>query len=343
MFQNANVDENGSFSPKVSQAIKALWQDEGVLQCWRRSDEYQLNDSAAYFLDAIDRISSPEYQPTLQDIVRTRVKSTGIVEQTCIFRGLTFRCVFISLQPECTRWYLEIPFGILDVGGQRSERKKWISCFEGVDAIIFVAALSEYDLIRLEDGEMNRMRESMALFHSVCNNRWFRETNILLFLNKWDIFKKKIRTSPLNQCFADYRACFSPVFGCIMRQHWRFSGLCQTAISNISLRGTCKKPFGRRQTQAKEYMGCLQVVAGFGVAYAGQGDAGGAGEAVPTDKNRQFFARATDPAEVSQKRFSPGRDRRSEVLVRASIPLLSATEAAYRSVSCRDSIKRRSK
>ncbi|BHF71712.1 hypothetical protein SprV_0401477200 [Sparganum proliferum] len=185
LFQNANVVENGSFPPKVSQAIKALWQDEGVLECWRRSSEYQLNDSAAYFLDAIDRISLPEYQPTLQDIVRTRVKSTGIVEETCMFRGFNFR--------------------ILDVGGQRSERKKWILCFEGVDAIIFVAALSEYDLVILEDRQTNRMRESMTLFHSVCNNRWFRQTSIILFLNKWDVFEKKIRISPLNKCFADYR------------------------------------------------------------------------------------------------------------------------------------------
>nr|VZH92778.1 unnamed protein product [Spirometra erinaceieuropaei] len=190
LFQNANVVENGSFPPKVSQAIKALWQDEGVLECWRRSSEYQLNDSAAYFLDAIDRISLPDYQPTLQDIVRTRVKSTGIVEETCMFRGFNFR--------------------ILDVGGQSSERKKWILCFEGVDAIIFVAALSEYDLVILEDRQTNRMRESMTLFHSVCNNRWFKQTSIILFLNKWDVFEKKIRISPLNKCFADYRGANEP-------------------------------------------------------------------------------------------------------------------------------------
>lgn len=45
-------------------------------------------------------------------------------------------------------------FRMFDVGGQRSERKKWIHCFEGVTAIIFCVALSDYDLVLAEDEEM---------------------------------------------------------------------------------------------------------------------------------------------------------------------------------------------
>ena len=40
---------------------------------------------------------------------------------------------------------------IVDVGGQQSERKKWIHCFDGVNAVIFVSALNEYDLVLAED------------------------------------------------------------------------------------------------------------------------------------------------------------------------------------------------
>ncbi len=47
-------------------------------------------------------------------------------------------------------------FRMFDVGGQRSERKKWIHCFEGVTAIIFCVALSDYDLVLAEDEEMVR-------------------------------------------------------------------------------------------------------------------------------------------------------------------------------------------
>lgn len=119
---------------------------------------------------------------------------------------------------------------MFDVGGQRSERKKWIHCFEGVTAIIFCVALSGwegfpidptfsnsnwwrwisllhlgYDLVLAEDEEMNRMIESMKLFDSICNNKWFVETSIILFLNKKDLFEEKITKSSLTICFPEYQ------------------------------------------------------------------------------------------------------------------------------------------
>lgn len=45
----------------------------------------------------------------------------------------------------------QLHFRLFDVGGQRSERKKWIHCFEDVTAIIFCVAMSEYDQVLHED------------------------------------------------------------------------------------------------------------------------------------------------------------------------------------------------
>lgn len=73
---------------------------------------------------------------------------------------------------------------MFDVGGQRSERKKWIHCFENVTSIIFCVAISEYDQVLLEETTQNRMDESLILFESVVNSRWFVRTSIILFLNK---------------------------------------------------------------------------------------------------------------------------------------------------------------
>ncbi|XDV28768.1 hypothetical protein PO909_031983, partial [Leuciscus waleckii] len=140
--------------------------------------------SSSSYLDSLDRIGAPDYQPTEQDILRTRVKTTGIVETHFTFKNLHFR--------------------LFDVGGQRSERKKWIHCFEDVTAIIFCVALSGYDQVLHEDETTNRMHESMKLFDSICNNKWFTNTSIILFLNKKDIFEEKIKKSPLSICFPEY-------------------------------------------------------------------------------------------------------------------------------------------
>ena len=173
---------------KVGEALKHLWEDDGVRKCVEHAREYQLNDSAEYYLMALDRLCLDDYIPSEQDVLRSRVKTTGIIETAFHYKDLEFH--------------------LIDVGGQRSERKKWIHCFEEVTAIIFCVALSEYDLRLAEDEETNRMHESMKLFDRICNNQWFRNTSMILFLNKTDLFRSKIENtklaSPLTTCFPNY-------------------------------------------------------------------------------------------------------------------------------------------
>lgn len=99
-----------------------------------------------------------------------------------------------------------VDFELYDVGGQRSERRKWIDCFDSVTAVIFVVGLSEYDQTLAEAKRTNRMVEALELFRSVCNNRAFQNTSILLFLNMKDLFAEKIMTSDIaaQRSFCDY-------------------------------------------------------------------------------------------------------------------------------------------
>jgi guanine nucleotide-binding protein G(i) subunit alpha len=163
----------------VAEAIRSLWRDPAVHEAVRRAREFQLNDSAIYYFNAIDRMSQPTYQPTDQDILRSRVKTTGITETTFQVGELTYK--------------------LFDVGGQRSERKKWIHCFENVTALVFLVSLSEYDQMLYEDESVvcvfplsfysrsyhltrclqNRMQEALTLFDSICNSRWFVKTSIV--------------------------------------------------------------------------------------------------------------------------------------------------------------------
>jgi len=85
------------------------------------------------------------------------------------------------------------------------KEKKWIHCFENVTAVLFVAAISTYDQVLYEDEKTNRMVEALNLFEEICNSRWFRETAIILFLNKRDIFQEKVTKVSLRVCFPDYR------------------------------------------------------------------------------------------------------------------------------------------
>ncbi|KAI8378389.1 putative guanine nucleotide-binding protein alpha-3 subunit [Blakeslea trispora] len=172
-------------SPEVVAFIKLLWKDPSVRSSIDNVEKkYYIMDSAAYFFDSIDRIGQASYLPDEQDVLRARLKTTGITE-------IEFQLGSLMIH-------------MFDVGGQRSERKKWIHCFESVTSIIFCVALSEYDQVLLEESSQNRMMESLALFESVVNSRWFVHSSIMLFLNKVDIFKAKISGSPLERYFPDY-------------------------------------------------------------------------------------------------------------------------------------------
>jgi len=181
-------DENeyiaGPLTKQQVQDIKELWADAAIQTAYSRSNEFQLSDSAAYYLNAIERIGAEGWVPNEQDILRSRAKTVGVVETEFDVQDVHFRMV--------------------DVGGQKSERKKWIHCFQDVTAVIFCVAMSEYDLKLYEDESVNRMHDSLRLFKEICNSEWFRETAMILFLNKKDLFEEKIARVHLSVCFPDY-------------------------------------------------------------------------------------------------------------------------------------------
>nr|XP_061804611.1 guanine nucleotide-binding protein subunit alpha-14-like [Nerophis lumbriciformis] len=165
-------------------AIQRLWNDGGLQECFNRRREYQLSDSTKYYLTELERISKPSYVPDLQDILRVRVPTTGIIEYPFDMESVIFRMV--------------------DVGGQRSERRKWIHCFEDVTSIMFLVALSEYDQVLVECSNENRMQESRALFKTIISYSWFQSSSIILFLNKTDILQEKIQHSHLADYFPQF-------------------------------------------------------------------------------------------------------------------------------------------
>eukprot|EP01103_Thecamoeba_quadrilineata_P011352 TRINITY_DN2690_c1_g3_i1.p1 TRINITY_DN2690_c1_g3~~TRINITY_DN2690_c1_g3_i1.p1 ORF type:complete len:349 (-),score=57.88 TRINITY_DN2690_c1_g3_i1:186-1232(-) len=176
-------EEKFELTEELAAKFKILFQDPGFSSSLANNSMYQLSDSAQYFFENIDRIAGT-FVPTDEDILRVRVKTLGVKEVVFVVKSHNFRLV--------------------DVGGQRSERKKWIHCFDGVRAVIFCVALSEYDQRLFEDESVNRMHESMKLFDDLCNSKWFKDKSIILFLNKMDLFINKIQRVDLKLCFPSY-------------------------------------------------------------------------------------------------------------------------------------------
>jgi len=170
--------------PQCAAAIKALWADPGIKRAFELRSKFQLLDSAGYFFDNVDAYAKTDFRTTKKDILRVRVRTTGILDTTFKIEDLKFK--------------------IFDVGGQRNERKKWIHCFENVTAVIFVAAISEYDQVLFEDDVTNRITEALNLFEETINSRWFVDTSIILFLNKRDLFEEKLMKVALKSYFPDF-------------------------------------------------------------------------------------------------------------------------------------------
>ncbi|XP_035670448.1 guanine nucleotide-binding protein G(q) subunit alpha [Branchiostoma floridae] len=184
LIRSIEPESVSTFEKEYVEAIQSLWEDAGIQECYDRRREYQLTDSAKYYLSDLERIAQPDYLPTEQDVLRVRVPTTGIIEYPFDLDNVIFRMV--------------------DVGGQRSERRKWIHCFENVTSIMFLVALSEYDQVLVESDNENRMEESKALFRTIITYPWFQNSSVILFLNKKDLLEEKIMYSHLVDYFPEF-------------------------------------------------------------------------------------------------------------------------------------------
>ncbi|VEL30229.1 unnamed protein product [Protopolystoma xenopodis] len=105
-IKQVSLQPDFDYPAEFFSCAQKLWRDQGLQEVVRRSNEYQLLDSARYFLDKCVQVADPNYIPSDQDILRCRVLTSGIFETSFIMN--------------------KIRFHIFDVGGQKEERRKWI-------------------------------------------------------------------------------------------------------------------------------------------------------------------------------------------------------------------------
>lgn len=181
-----DISPEEPFPANCLNPFRSLWEDGQLQTAMVKGNEYALHDNLSYYFSDIDRLFSRDYFPTDQDILRARLRTTGISESIFQLGTFTYR--------------------MFDVGGQRSERKKWIHVFDNVQAVLFLAAISGYDHVLVEDRNGNQMHEALMLFESIAISKYFEKSALILFLNKIDLFKEKLLTgsSPIRDYFPDY-------------------------------------------------------------------------------------------------------------------------------------------
>lgn len=182
VWDDADID---GASEQVAHLTKQLWSDPALKEAMQYEGKLSMLEVPIdYFMTHIDRIADKDYVPSTDDILQARARTSGVVKIEFTLEAIRCR--------------------MLDVGGQRNERKKWISHFDNVTAIMFLVSLSEYDKFLLEDAAVNRMHDALDVFRDIVDCPYFEETNIILFLNKKDLFEEKIKKVDLGVCFPDY-------------------------------------------------------------------------------------------------------------------------------------------
>ncbi|KAK6974516.1 guanine nucleotide binding protein, alpha subunit [Favolaschia claudopus] len=179
-------DDSARILYERSADLLQLWQNQTVHAVLERR-KIRLRESAGFFLDELETVTSLQYVPTDEHILRARLRTLGVSEHRMLlsdpYGGITRE------------------FRLYDVGGHRSMRAKWAPYFDDMDAIIFVVPISAFDQVLAEDHNVNRLADSIELWTSIVTNELLQNSNMILLLNKIDILQAKLASGIL---FADY-------------------------------------------------------------------------------------------------------------------------------------------
>ncbi|KAF8373767.1 hypothetical protein PRIPAC_80196 [Pristionchus pacificus] len=173
-----------------------------------------LPDNAHYFLPKLTALLSLNYSPSAEDILHLRIPTTSVNEINFVFSKRAIR--------------------LIDVGGQRTYRKKWMHYFDGVAAVLFVVSMAAYDQA-LDDVDKsvkpvmssdvlsdkdNRLRDSVQQFGDMLRSKYLLTSAFILFLNKKDLFWKKLARHPLEKFISGYKGTTNEEAAAFLKEHF---------------------------------------------------------------------------------------------------------------------------
>lgn len=116
-----------SLTKDIASKISRLWNTETLKRVFNRRNEFWNLDASDYYFENVNRFVEPNWEPNEDDCIFARVITTGIAV-TEFDQG-------------------PVHFSVVDVGGQRSERKKWMHAFDDAKGIVFVVSLAAYNQV----------------------------------------------------------------------------------------------------------------------------------------------------------------------------------------------------
>ena len=156
-------------------------------------------------MDNIHDLLNPDYILSNQEVIRGQIETTSLHRLSVDIDGSQFE--------------------FLDVGGVRSERRKWDQYYEAVDLVMFIVSLPGYYQCLVEDSNTvslmvaffpidqvshlrnpkTQMREALKTFESVTKAEPLKHTPIVLFLNKTDMFMNRLVDIPISDHFMNFK------------------------------------------------------------------------------------------------------------------------------------------
>ena len=190
--------DDEELTPEVADKIFTVWNNSEIKKVYEKDESYGINKNADFFLDNVKRIAQENYMPTNEDILKAYLRTSGIS----------------NLQLKIDN---RINVELVDVGGQKINREAWQSCYKGVDILIYVASLSDFDQFMFEDDQTSRTADSINSFRSTANSPVFDKKPIFLILNNADVFEKKLKEIPdeFIKTYPDFTGNIKDVNACI--------------------------------------------------------------------------------------------------------------------------------